>query len=317
MANPKVTICIPVYNVEKFIERCLYSVQNQTLKDIEIIVVDDCTPDNSMEIVQQYAKGDSRIKIINHDYNRGLMRARQTAYKIAKGDFICFCDSDDAMEVDALKQMYNLAVESDADIVSANATYIKVDGKSIPYMGYQSLKYGNDSESVYKSLLLSEYAHNLWAKLFKRELLQDFDYETFDDFTNGEDGYLFYQVIRNTKKVIHLDKIVYKYYQNKESSTQKKLTKKGIHSIFKLLKLRSDISNQYPNIKDLFGMYITRVIIGKYREGYKKSLQLDNLVEEYSLGKFISSKYILKKFGIIDFFLFWFKKNIMSFIIKK
>ena len=314
MNNPKVSICVPVYNVERLIDRCLNSLVNQTLKDIEIIIVNDCTPDNSMEIVQQYAKGDNRIKIINHDYNRGLMRARQTAYKIAQGEFICFCDSDDAMEIDALAQMYNLAVESAADIVSANATYVKVDGKTIPYMGKQSLKYGDDSESVYKSLLLNELAHNLWSKLFKKEILQDFDYETFDDFTNGEDGYLFYQVVKNTKKVVHFEKNVYKYYQNKESSTQKRLTPKGINSIFMLLKLRADISNQYPNIKDLFGMYITRVIIGKYREGYNKMHQLDKLIEKYSLSKFVSNSYVIEKFGFIDFISLWVKKNIMSLI---
>lgn len=312
MNNPKVSICVPVYNVERLIDRCLNSLVNQTLKDIEIIVVNDCSPDNSMKIVEKYANKDSRIKIVNHEFNRGLMRARQTAYKIAHGDYICFCDSDDAMEFDAIETMYNLAIESDACIVSADATYIRVDGTYVQYMGNQSLKYGNDAESVYKSLLLNEYAHNLWAKLFKREILQDFDYETFDDFTNGEDGYLFYQILRNTKKVIHLDKSVYKYYQNKESSTQKKLTSKGIHSIFKLLKLRSDISNRYPNIKDLFGMFITRVIIGKYCEGYAKTFNLNNLIEEYSLQEYVSNKFMLEKFGFKGFVSLWIKKNIMS-----
>ena len=82
---PIISICIPVYNVEKYVGRCLESILSQSFKDIEIVIVNDCTPDKSMDIVRHYAEVDSRIKIVEHDINHGLMMARRTGYMAAMG----------------------------------------------------------------------------------------------------------------------------------------------------------------------------------------------------------------------------------------
>ena len=126
---PKVSVIVPVYNVEKFIRRCLISIQQQSLDDIEIIVVNDATPDNSMAIVQELAKDDHRITILNHEKNLGPMCTRETGYMAAIGDYITFCDSDDYMPKDALEKLYSTAVASNADIVSGNSIYLTVKGE--------------------------------------------------------------------------------------------------------------------------------------------------------------------------------------------
>ena len=114
---PKVSVIIPVYNVEKYLHQCLDSVANQTLKDIEIICVNDCSKDNSLDILNEYAKKDSRIKIINFEENKGPGVARNAALDIAQGEYIMFLDPDDWYELNACETAYNQIVENNNDIV--------------------------------------------------------------------------------------------------------------------------------------------------------------------------------------------------------
>lgn len=183
---PKVSICVPVYNVEQYISRCIESVISQSLKDIEIIIVNDCTPDKSMEIVRQYAETDKRIVIVEHDVNHGLMMARRTGYMSATGDYITFCDSDDTLAEGALEDFYAAAVKEDADIVSGTIQYVTTTGER--YLWKNKLQYGSDKISIFKSLLKGECGHNLCSRLFRKELLQNHNYQTFDNFINAEDA---------------------------------------------------------------------------------------------------------------------------------
>ena len=242
----KVSICIPVYNVEKHIKRCLESIVCQTHKDLEIIVVNDNTPDGSMDIVNEFANRDGRIRIINHEKNNGLMMARRTAYMAAKGEYITFCDSDDSIPNDAIEVLLNAALNSNADIVGGNYTYIDVNNHHTIILS--NLRYGNDKLSIYKSLLKKEMVHNLWAKLFKRPLLQDYEYKTFQNFTNAEDACLFYQVVDNTKKMVWIDRSVYFYYQNLDSSTHVRLSPKALGSIAQAINIKVNISERDKKI---------------------------------------------------------------------
>ncbi len=116
---PKVSMIIPVYNVEKYLKKCVESVINQTLKDIEIILINDGSTDNSPEICNQYAQQDERIKLITQE-NKGLSAARNTGMKFAKGDYIAFLDSDDWIDLNFCEKLYNSAIDTDADIAAAS-----------------------------------------------------------------------------------------------------------------------------------------------------------------------------------------------------
>ena len=186
----KVSICIPVYNVEKYIRRCLESVEDQTYQNIEIIVVNDCSPDNSMAVVQEFAQADSRIVLLNHESNKGLMMARKTAYMNATGDYITFLDSDDYLPSTSIENLVYAIHTTGADVVSGCIEYIPCIGEKEIWQN--ELKYGSDSASVLKSLLKKEFGHNLCGKIFKRELLQCNSYTSYNNFNNGEDGMLFY-----------------------------------------------------------------------------------------------------------------------------
>ena len=114
--KPKVSIIVPVYNVEQYLDRCMESLLNQTLKDIEIILVDDGSPDNCPQMCDEYANKDSRVKVV-HKANAGLGYARNSGLDVASGEYVAFVDSDDYVELDAYQTMYNEAVRVNADYV--------------------------------------------------------------------------------------------------------------------------------------------------------------------------------------------------------
>jgi len=120
MTIPNVSIIVPIYNVEPYLHRCLDSLVNQTLKDIEIICINDCSPDNSLDILKEYAEKDERINIINFEKNQGVSVARNTGIEIAKGEYIGFVDSDDYVDLDFYEKLYKKARETDADMVKAS-----------------------------------------------------------------------------------------------------------------------------------------------------------------------------------------------------
>ena len=113
---PKVSVIIPVYNTERYLRRCLDSVCNQTLSDIEIICINDCSTDNSLDILKEYADKDKRIKIINFKENKGAAVARNTGIDIVNGEYIGFIDSDDFVDSDFYEKLYNTASENNSDI---------------------------------------------------------------------------------------------------------------------------------------------------------------------------------------------------------
>lgn len=288
----KVSVVVTVYNVEQYIRRCIESIQNQTIRDIEIIVVDDGTPDDSMRIVEEIAKSDERIIIIRHERNMGLMWARKTGYTAAKGEYIAFCDSDDYLPVDSIESLLDEAEKTQADIVSGDYTYLKVDGSRI--IKHNKLKYGNDKLSVFKSLLKFELNHTIWGKLYKSSVLKDFSYTTYEHFTNGEDGCLFYQLVENVNKITQIEKSVYYYMQNMQSSTQVRYKENAIKSICILNRTRDGIVSKYPKLKGDLHKCITNIMCSLYAQGYDKDAKLNYYIEENGLSNYISFTNIIK-----------------------
>jgi len=287
-----ISIIITVYNVEKYIRRCVESIQKQTIKDIEIIVVDDATPDNSMDIVEEIANNDNRIKIVRHEKNMGLMWARKTGYTAAQGEYITFCDSDDYLPTDALELLYKEAIYSEANIVSGNLTYVEANGKQT--LLFSKLKYGNDKVSAFKSLLRGELRHNLCSKLFKASILKDYTYMTYEHFTNGEDGCLFYQIVDNIDKIVQIEVPVYYYMQNMQSSSQVRYKENAIKSICILNKTRDDKVSKYPELKRDLQKCITNILCSLYALGYDKDAKLDYYVKEYGLSNYVALPSIIK-----------------------
>lgn len=211
---PKVSVVVPIYNVEKYIERCVRSLFEQTISDIEYIFVDDCTPDNSISILnnvlKDYPNRENQVKIVHHPQNKGLPMARQTGIEKSTGDYIIQCDSDDWVDVNMYEDMYNEAIKSQADVVICG--YKVTNGvKSVPYVKCRS----TDVNSFIKNCLLQKESASLWSKLFKRELFRN--NIVYPKCGMGEDIALCIQLIYYSKKLSFIPKAYYYYYSNQYS----------------------------------------------------------------------------------------------------
>lgn len=164
-----VSVIIPVYNVGKFIERCVRSLMEQTMDNVEYIFVDDASPDNSIQILQEvlvdYPKRRDNVRILTHAENKGLPAARNTGLAVATGEYIFHCDSDDFVEPDMLEQLYGKAIKCDADIVWCD-WYLTFEN-SERYMKQPA--YGTPLEAL-KAMLSGAMKYNVWNKLVRRSI---------------------------------------------------------------------------------------------------------------------------------------------------
>jgi len=166
----KVSVIVPVYNVEKYLERCLDSLVNQTLGDIEIIVVNDGSPDNSQKIIDKYAKKYKKVKAYKKE-NGGLSSARNYGIKHANGEYIAFVDSDDYVEVSMFYDLYNKAKSNNFDVVCCDLDYVDDNGK---YISDGSSKISKDiySNKDIKNMMLDFYPA-AWNKIYKKDLFNN------------------------------------------------------------------------------------------------------------------------------------------------
>lgn len=308
----KVSICIPVYNVENLIGRCLDSVVKQSFSNLEIIIVNDCTPDNSMQIVNQYAQKDHRIKIFNHEKNLGLMMTRKTGYMAATGDYIIFCDSDDYLPKYSVEKLIAAAESNNADVVIGLINYIGDCSMSFKSV----LKYGNDKESVFKSLLRKEAIHNLWGKIYRREILQNYEYKTFEGCINSEDLGAFYQIVNNCKTIVTIDEDVYNYCQNNASSSLSDLSEKALASMVRLRVVALEILEMYPRLKkDMYNwlLFDLNILYPKYN----KHGQLNKLIENYGLSPYLKFSKLLKYGDFMNVIKFAIKRNMLFSFLNK
>ena len=212
--NNKISIIIPIYNVEKYLKRCLDSVVNQTYKYIEIILVNDGSPDNCGKICDEYAKIDSRIKVI-HKENGGLSSARNAALDIVSGEYIMFVDSDDWIFENSLEQL-NEYINMDYDIINFKFSFVKEKTENIiEFNGRTENSYECDLLSYIDKLFSGELDFFIWNKLYKRDL---FDGVRFPKGRNYEDLATIYKLYFKAKIIIVTDFALYYYWLGNSNS---------------------------------------------------------------------------------------------------
>ncbi|MCD7969903.1 MAG: glycosyltransferase [Alistipes sp.] len=283
----EISVIIPVYNVEKYIERCIRSILDQTFQDFEVILVNDGSTDRSMEIVEKFARVDNRFVILHNPKNMGLMWTRKVGYDKAKGKYFVFCDSDDYLPSNSLEKLYNVITDSRASIVAGGVQYVS-DKKQLAKR-YNKLSYGSDSEAVYKSLLTGELLHNLWGKIFDRKLF-DQPLDTFEGITNGEDGIVFYQLGSRIENIITVEEIIYYYYINAGSATRQRLSDKALaQKLFSYRYISDYLKSNCFALSDYVKCWEIRVLEGLKMSGVKKK-ELDFLdVKSVSTYRSINS----------------------------
>lgn len=212
---PKVSVIIPVYGVEKYIERCARSLFEQTLDDIEYLFIDDCTPDNSVEILnnvlEEYPHRKSQVIIHRMEQNSGQAKVREWGMKNATGEYVIHCDSDDWVDNTLYKRMYNKATKEHADVVVCD--FIVTDGEK---MNKKSIGCSStDKMTFIQRLLFQKESWSLWNKMFLRIPL--FNNLQYPNGNMGEDMVLCIQLMLNCNSISYVSEGYYYYFCNESS----------------------------------------------------------------------------------------------------
>lgn len=224
----KFSVIIPVYKVEKYLQSCVDSVINQTYRDFEIILVDDGSPDSCPLICDRYASTDSRVRVI-HQKNAGLAAARNSGTKIAKGDYICYIDSDDYLADNFVLQLLAEKTENNPDIVNYKfQEWFENDGHTAECkFDYDVPTEGRSLSEIYCSLIDKDaYYNSAWSKIIRRSLLIDNNIQ-FEEGLLGEDNEWYYHVVMAAKTVVLVDKPFY-IYRRRQGSITTTTTRKNL-----------------------------------------------------------------------------------------
>lgn len=243
--SPKISCIVPVYNVEKYLRRCLDSICAQTFTDFECICVDDGSSDGSGRILDEYAEKDSRFVVIHKD-NGGVSSARNAGLDIARGEWIAFVDSDDWVEKEWLEFLYLKCKENEADICWCD--YIKEYPNTSQYI---EQKTENNIESFVNDVLSDKIGSFLWNKIFRRKPIQDLiqhygiAFEPKMDIC--EDLLFIVRLSEYIKKGFYLKKGLYHYFQRKDSYTNSVINTKRAEQIKLIGELIIDNEKKYLN----------------------------------------------------------------------
>lgn len=213
----KFSICVPVYNVESFLEECIQSVIKQTYKNYELILVDDGSTDFSGQICDEYALKDSRIKVV-HKNNQGLLHTRRYAVEISTGDYCVFLDSDDYLELDALEKIANTICNHCCDCVVFGIAKV-CNGKTLSIITEKEEVLLEDKKELYKKCLFSSTYNSVCRKAVKRTKVNNLDYSKCFHISLGEDLLQTLDILKHCNRVAFIKDVLYNYRVNMNSMT--------------------------------------------------------------------------------------------------
>lgn len=285
--NPEISIIVPVYNVEKYLKRCIDSILNQSFTDFELILVDDGSTDNSGKIIDEYALKDKRIKVI-HKENGGQGSARNRGLDIAKGNYIGFVDSDDWIHKDMYKILYE-------NIIKYNMDISQIDHKP-------TSSYINDEDIINEKVhivdnILEEFGNCtsfellpyifVWNKLYKADIWSNF---RFPENKFAEDLRVIYKIYDKSNKMIKIDRKLYYYFMSDNSSTRGKFNIKKLEDIEAWEEMLQFFNNKHSdiNISNLKAVFCGRLLRYYFWSYEYKNIQVD-LKKKFNMN----AKYVL------------------------
>ncbi|MDD5021992.1 MAG: glycosyltransferase [Endomicrobiaceae bacterium] len=303
MNNPKISVIIPVYNGEKYLSQCLDSLINQTFKDIEIICIDDGSTDNSIEILEQYAQKDSRIKIINQE-NSGAAEARNNGLAHAAGDYLSILDCDDFFDSDMFELMYDRAVKYDAEITFCKGRTFDDKTKVIKEIDNIKFEILPDKD-VFSAKDAADRIFQIdinwcWDKLYKASYVKQNNF-LFQTTKVHNDSFFAVYPLTKCKRISVLDKTLCTYRINIDTSvtsTSKRM--KYPLSFYEVLIFLKDSlikDNAFELFKQSFANYALDIFCGYYRfvnikfkEDFLKNLNIKKLDVKKTKSKYFLNK---------------------------
>lgn len=299
-----ISIIVPIYKVEKYIKQCVESIINQTYKNIEIILVDDGSPDNCPSICDNYAKRDNRIKVV-HKPNGGLISARKAGLKESTGKYVCFVDGDDWIEPDMYQNISDAIDKTDADCIITQFYYSYPDKeeKSDYLLSKDFYNREQIENEIFPTMLFANRYYrfgifpNCWTKVFKRYLLERHLPDTDNRIRMGEDIAFTYPCLMECQSIAFIDKALYHYRINPDSMTKAYDSK--LHKIYllpyqtlaeKSKELNVDLSDQLPYYLLYLVNFVIRNEAGKDNTKSKKDRNavLDGILRNSEVAECIN-----------------------------
>jgi glycosyltransferase involved in cell wall biosynthesis len=282
--NPKISIIVPVFNVEGFIHDCIESILDQTFKDFELILVNDGSIDRSGDICDDYSKKDQRIFVI-HKENRGQSSARNRGIDVAKGDYIGFIDSDDWVHRDMYKILYTKAIEIEADITACNIIQYDKDATKHIYSNKKDDCLFDRNSAMNELYLNERLTFSPCNKLYKRKLFKDIK---FKEGYILEDMDFAYRIIHQANRIYYTGATLYNYRYNEKSTMRKTFSKKRLDEFEVRKNMYSFYQKNYPSLaNELYAeCFLTGLMlyinIGKYYKNetnqYKYLIDIDRKI---------------------------------------
>lgn len=296
----KVSIIVPIYNVEKYLERCVTSILNQTYKNIEVLLIDDCATDTSGEIAKKFEQKDSRCRYIKREKNGGLSAARNTGVENATGEYLSFIDSDDWVSENFIAHLINKAKEQDADITVCDYTMIDDNGKETKANTLGNL---NDNSKLEEKI--AYIRNHVVTKLFKKDFFIKQNLKFPEDIRRAEDMGIIIPLLTRTNKIAILNEALYYYYQRSNSLSNNRKPERIDLSFYSIAfkKLVKNSNGLYPEEIEYHG--ILEMIYGKtmlmIRHKYSNKEIKEHLNEfdrefpNWRKNKYIKNMVFLKK----------------------
>ena len=303
----KVSIIVPIYGVEKYIKNCLISLFEQTYNDIEYVFVNDCTPDNSVQIltdtIELYPNRKEQVKLINHAKNKGLGAARLTGFNTSTGEFIMHVDSDDYIPKNAVEVLVNKQTLSGADIIEGS--YQKfIDDKTL-FVEYPF--YGSKEDRIRRIILQYNISNNIWAKIIRKSLYTEHDIFNIEGIDAGED-YVVLPRLLYFAKVASTNEVVY-YYRDSDVSTFKP-SYKNFLSFQRAKKVLYEFF--IKNDKEKYIDTLMLAVLTSIRENRKESFGENKIANDYP----IFNNHLLFRFISGLFYRKFIPYSICNFIFK-
>ena len=313
--EPKVSVIVPIYNVEKYLDRCVQSLLHQSLNDIEIILVDDGSPDCCPQMCDEYAKSDKRIKVI-HKENAGLGFARNSGLDIATGEYIAFVDSDDYVDIHMYEYLYKRAKEADYDIVYSGVIKEWYGGKISKSFISNKIYRGQEVENLLADMIApspdvkKEGGPNpsVWTSLYKKEIIDKYNIRFQSERKIISEDIVFHaELLPHCYFVCYYPEAFYHYIYNDNSLTHR-FNEKKIYANFNLYEellkiLKKNGLDRYKLRAMRFFMGYTRGIILRNillsNSDFIEKRRMCNIIYNYSGWKNIFQQYPIKRISFL------------------
>ena len=261
--QPLISVVIPVYKAEQWLHACVDSVLAQTYQNLEVILVDDGSPDGSGAICDEYAARDSRVRVIHHQKNEGVCAAKNAGLNAATGAYIGFVDADDYIDPDMYRSLYERLQTTGADLAQCRHSLVTEDG-SLMYVTPDVEDGVLDRESAIKGLFTGDVQCVVWDKLYKKEILEGLRFDP--RFPVGEDMFFSYQLLKRCGRVALMREAYYTYIQHpfSQSNTYSKIYSKpdAVRAAM------ADMAHNFPELMDYPRSLICGELVGIYEQAH-------------------------------------------------